>query len=305
MKILCLADLHLTEKKPQCRHDEENWMETINRKLKWIGMLAMKKRVFAITIAGDIFDSTNRCSHEFMSAVLREFRWLNDCIEGTHRRLLTIPGNHDLVNNDRSRILQSPYGVLQSADMTYPPQVYPYMDEMAYGDTKYEGIKPIVIGHYGLWHKEKPFKDAPDEGNVEWFVKNRLPKTCKLFITGHYHIPFVAKVNDTTVVNCGCPFRMRADLIDYKPTVTIADVDSDFNVTTETFEIPLQYGIRRDYIDDKKDRETALDEMVGNIEGDFEAGFNFKDNFYNLSKECENSTEINKEFERCANGYYN
>ena len=177
MKILCLADLHLTEKKPQCRHDEENWMETINRKLKWIGMLAMKKRVFAITIAGDIFDSTNRCSHEFMSAVLREFRWLNDCIEGTHRRLLTIPGNHDLVNNDRSRILQSPYGVLQSADMTYPPQVYPYMDEMAYGDTKYEGIKPIVIGHYGLWHKEKPFKDAPDEGNVEWFVKNRLPKT--------------------------------------------------------------------------------------------------------------------------------
>ena len=64
-------------------------------------------------------------------------------------------------------------------------------------------------------------------------------------------------------------------------------------------------GIKCDYIDDKKDRETALDEMVGNIEGDFEAGFNFRDNFFSMSKECENSTEINKEFERCANGYYN
>ena len=301
MKILCLADLHLTEKKPQCRPDEENWMNTIDRKLEWITELALQHKVDTIAIAGDVFDSVNRCSYEFMSSCIEWFRVWKTAYKFI---VVTIPGNHDLVNADHSRLAQSPYGVLMAAGLVTAPEFYD-MGGMYYGAQDYHGSEPVVIGHYGLWHKEKPFKDAPDEGNVEWFVNNCLPKTCKLFITGHYHIPFVAKVNDTTVVNCGCPFRMRADLIDYKPTVTIADVDSDFNVTTETFEIPLQYEIRRDYIDDKKDRETALDEMVGNIEGDFEAGFNFRDNFFNMSKECENSTEINKEFERCANGYYN
>lgn len=301
MKILCLADLHLTEKKPQCRPDEENWMHTIDRKLGWITELALQYKVDTVAIAGDLFDSVNRCSYEFMSSCIEWFRIWNTPYKFI---ITTIPGNHDLVNADRSRLAQSPYGVLMAAGLVTAPEFYD-IGGMYYGAKDYQGTEPIVIGHYGLWYKEKPYKDAPDEGNVEWFVKNRLPKTCKLFITGHYHIPFVAKVNDTTVVNCGCPFRMRADLIDYKPTVTIADVDSDFNVTTETFEIPLEYEIRRDYIDDKKDRETALDEMVGNIEGDFEAGFNFRDNFFNMSKECENSTEINKEFERCANGYYN
>lgn len=303
MKILCLADLHLTEKKPQCRPDEENWMMTLERKFKWLEDLVISKHVYTIIIAGDVFDSVNKCSHEFISFFIRRLKSLSDCTQS--ECIYAIPGNHDLLNADPARIMQSPYGVLLACDIIQYPETYSMYGIMPYGDTKYEGAKPIVIGHYGLWHKEKPFKDAPDEGNVEWFVKNCLPKTCKLFITGHYHVPFVAKVNDTTVVNCGCPFRMRADLIDYKPTVTIADVDADFNVTTETFEIPLEYEIRRDYIDDKKDRETSLDEMVGNIEGDFEAGFNFRDNFFNMSKECENSTEINKEFERCANGYYN
>lgn len=305
MKILCLADLHLTEKKPQCRPDEENWMATLERKFRWFEDVALHQQVDTIVIAGDIFDSVNRCSHEFMSFCITQLTALRDRIGAAC--IFALPGNHDLVNADHTRIIQSPYGVLKSCRLLQYPNIAPYSEigVMWYGDTKYEGISPIVIGHYGLWHKEKPFKDAPDEGNVEWFVKNCLPKTCKLFITGHYHLPFVAKVNGTTVVNCGCPFRMRADLINYKPTVTIADVDDDFNVTTETFEIPLEYEIRRDYIDDKKDRETALDEMVGNIEGDFEAGFNFRDNFFNMSKECENSTEINKEFERCANGYYN
>lgn len=304
MKILCLADLHLTEKKPQCRPDEENWIMTLERKFRWLEDVAIHQQVDTIVIAGDVFDSVNRCSHEFMSFCIRRLTCLRDRIGA--ECIYSLPGNHDLINADYSRVNQSPYGVLVACGiLQYPDLARSKIGIMFYGDTKYEGIKPIVIGHYGLWHKEKPFKDAPDEGNVEWFVNNCLPKTCKLFITGHYHLPFVAKINDTTVVNCGCPFRMRADLIDYKPTVTIADVDSDFNITTETFEIPLEYEIRRDYIDDKKDRETALDEMVGNIEGDFEAGFNFRDNFFNMSKECENSTEINKEFERCANGYYN
>lgn len=302
MKILCLADLHLTEKKPPCRPDEENWMETVERKLDWITDLIHEQKVDTVVIAGDIFDSTNKMSYEFMNTCLLWFSVLNS---PTWRlNVVSIPGNHDLVNADHSRVIQSPYGVLVATNFTRLPETIGF-GTIPYGESTYKGNASVVVGHYGLWYKEKPYPGAPDNGNVEWFVKNCLPKTCKLFITGHYHVPFVTKVRGTVVVNCGCPFRMRADLINYKPTITIADIDSDFNVTTETFEIPLEYEIRRDYIDDKNDRETALDEMVGSIEGDFEAGFSFRDNFFNMSKECENSTEINKEFERCANGYYN
>jgi hypothetical protein len=208
-----------------------------------------------------------------------------------------------MINNDQYRIHQTPFGTLLALELVDLP-LLAGMGEMPYGYKKYDGNEEIVVGHYGLWHKKKPYPGAPDTGNVEWFVNNCLPKTCKLFITGHYHVPFVTSVRGTVVVNCGCPFRMRADLINYKPTVTIANIANNGEISVTVHDIPLGCEIRRDYIDKKNEQETALDEMVGSIEGDFEAGFNFKDNFYNLSKECENKKEINKEFERCANGNY-
>jgi hypothetical protein len=97
---------------------------------------------------------------------------------------------------------------------------------------------------------------------------------------------------------------MRADLINYKPYVTIVTVDDDWTIHPKKYPIPLECEIRRDYIDDAKKQDEELDEMIGNIDGDFEVDFKFKDNFYKLSNECENKEEINKEFERCVNGYY-
>lgn len=300
-KIMCLADLHLTEKKPQCRPDNENWLTTVERKLDWILDLALEQKVDDIVIAGDVFDSVNKCSHEFMSMCIG---WFSTVSKVYNINILAIPGNHDMLNNDSNRITHTPYGVLLSARLIADPIFYKDYGSMYYGEERTTCVHPIIVAHYGLWHSERPYKGAPDRGNVEWFIKNCVPETCKLFITGHYHVPFVTKVNGTTVVNCGCPFRMRADLINYEPYVTIADVADDYSVTTSQYAIPLEYDIRRDYIDDKKDRESALNEMVGNIEGDFESGFNFRDNFFNMSKECTDKDEINKEFERCSNGYY-
>jgi DNA repair exonuclease SbcCD nuclease subunit len=217
---------------------------------------------------------------------------------------MAIPGNHDMLNNDRSRLSDTPYGVLVRAKLIKDPYSYYNYGSMYYGESKTDNVHPIIVAHYGLWFKEKPYANAPDSGNVEWFVNNCLPTSCRLFITGHYHVPFVTKVRNTVVVNCGCPFRMRADLIDYKPYVTIVTVDGDWNIHPKKHYIPLECEIRRDYIDDKKDRDDMLTELVGSIEGDFEAGFNFKENFYNLTKDLDNKVDINKEFERCINGFY-
>lgn len=300
-KIMCLADLHLTEKKPPCRPDNEDWMATMGRKLDWMCDLAVNNNVDFVVIAGDIFDSVSKCSHEFMSFTINKLHRLALCT--APKFIFAIPGNHDLVNADHTRIQQSPFGVLQACDIVSECMVSGF-GTMPYGTSKYTGKAAVVVGHYGLWFKEKPYPGAPDEGNVEWFVNNCLPKTCKLFITGHYHVPFVVKVRGTVVVNCGCPFRMRADLIDYTPYVTIVTIDDNNIIHPKKYPIPLECEIRRDYIDDVKQKDAELDEMIGSIEGDFEVDFKFKDNFYKLSNECKNKEEINKEFERCVNGYY-
>ena len=300
-KIMCLADLHLTEKKPPCRPDDEDWMATMRRKLDWMCDLAEEQNVDYIVVAGDVFDSVGKCSHEFMTFAAGALRKLG--YRSTPEQILAIPGNHDLVNADHSRIQQSPFGVLQACGVL-TDVMFPDCGVLPYGFTEYKGKARIVVGHYGLWFKEKPYPGAPDEGNVEWFVNSCLPKTCKLFITGHYHVPFVTKVRDTVVVNCGCPFRMRADLINYEPYVTIVTEDNDGVFHPKKFPIPLECEIRRDYLDNKKQQDAELDEMIGNIDGDFEVDFKFKDNFYNLSKNCENVKLINEEFERCVNGYY-
>jgi DNA repair exonuclease SbcCD nuclease subunit len=302
-KIMCLADLHLTEKKPPCRPDDENWLDTIGRKIDFMISLCKKHEVDMIVVAGDVFDSVGKCSHEFMTFCIHKLKQLAESSGGYS--LIAIPGNHDLINADHDRLNHTPYGVLEACGILASPTV-PYREfgVMPYGAKKYTGKQQIVIGHYGLWLREKPYPGAPDEGNVEWFVNNCLPKSCKLFITGHYHVPFVTKIRDTVVVNCGCPFRMRADLIDYTPYVTVVKVDDDWTVHHRKYHIPLDCEIRRDYIDKAKKQDEDLDEMIGNISGDFEVDFKFRDNFYKLSNECEHKEEINKEFERCVNGYY-
>lgn len=297
-KIMCLADLHLTDKKPPCRIDSEDWLSTVNQKLLYIARLAVEQNVHTVVIAGDVFDSVHKCGFEFMSIVLQWFM----LFKKFNIKVIAIPGNHDLINNDHDRLNQTPFGTLKALELVGSPDDIGF-GYMSYGAEDYSGKESIVVAHYGLWHKNRPFDSAPDAGNVEWFVNNKLPDSCKLFITGHFHVPFVVKYRDTVVVNCGCPFRMRADLIDYAPYVTIVRIEGN-EVHPKKFPIPLTNDIRRDYIDDKKSKEVLLDELVGSIEGDFEAGFNFKDNFNSLIENVKHKELIIKEFERCANGFY-
>ena len=46
-------------------------------------------------------------------------------------------------------------------------------------------------------------------------------------------------------------------------------VDTDM-MTVVSKKLPLSNPIRRDYIDDRNDRKEELNEIIGNIDGDFE-----------------------------------
>ena len=92
------------------------------------------------------------------------------------------------------------------------------------------------MAHKGLYLKEKTVPNRAWSGNVEAFVRECLPDTCRLLIAGDYHKPFITDVGGCKVVNCGSLFRLRADQIDYKPEVQVITVDDD----VENVRSPLQ-----------------------------------------------------------------
>ena len=62
--------------------------------------------------------------------------------------------------------------------------------------------------------------------------------------------------------------------------------------------LPLSNPIRRDYIDDRNDRKEELNEIIGNIDGDFEITLNYRDNFKKLTEALPNRSVIISLFER-------
>lgn len=294
IKILCLADLHLTERKPPCRLDNEDWIDTISRKIDFVAETSRNQSVDYIVIAGDLFDSVSGNSIAFLGQCMK---WLAQLNGACHHGVVAIAGNHDIINGSYGDIERSPYSLMETAGLLKAPSAADF-GSMLYGEKNSGATQAILIGHYGLYLKEKPYPTAPDSGNVEWFVNNCLPKTCRLFITGHFHKPFVVKVNDTVIVNCGSILRLRADQIDYEPYLTICTVD-DEAVRPKKYPVPLACQIRRDYLDVVREQKAELEEMVGNVDGDFEVTLNFKDNFYKLTDNLEDKDAINQEFERC------
>ena len=69
MKLIALADLHLSENTPPCRPDGEDLIATQARKLNFVADLALQEDVDYILIAGDLFDSWRTNSTEFFNAV--------------------------------------------------------------------------------------------------------------------------------------------------------------------------------------------------------------------------------------------
>ena len=74
-------------------------------------------------------------------------------------------------------------------------------------------------------------------------------------------------------------------------------VDTDM-MTVVSKKLPLSNPIRRDYIDDRNDRKEELNEIIGNIDGDFEITLNYRDNFKKLTEALPNQSVINSIFER-------
>lgn len=309
-KILALADLHLKENKPECRDEQEDWIATIDNKIQFIATLAKKQHVNHIIIAGDIFDSWRTNTMQFLIQCAGWLSQLNNACRGANGinrdgNLICIPGNHDSMGGNPDELKRSPYtlmanmGVFRHLDknqgMYYP--VY-YSDDLHDGTVKKNG-RPIIVMHKGMYYKDKPFDEAKEENNIEWFVKNCTSENTRLIISGDYHKPFSQEINGIACINCGSVFRLRADQIDYKPKATIIEYDMDSNLilNVEDYPLPLTYDIHREHIDEKKALYAKISGMMNTIDDSFELSLSFKDNFKHIIANDPNHDKLLTMFE--------
>ena len=313
MKILALADLHLRENKPECRAEEEDWLKAIGDKIHFIYQTAKENKVDYIVIAGDVFDSWRNNSMPFLCQCISWFKTLNIAAP-----VVCIPGNHDTMGGNLNELERSPYELFARMKVFNDASIGDFDVYNYQFEGKQVGKHPVVIAHKGLYLKEKPYPTAPDKGNVEYFVRNCLSDSCKLLIAGDYHKPFVTKIDNCTVVNCGSLMRLTAAQCDYKPAVWLCDVDDSVQVTKNSvqvtkndvqvtkndvqvtkIDVPLNYPVSRKHIDSVNARQEYLEDIIGSVEGDFEITLSFKYNFRNIVKDLDNSKEILNLFEEC------
>lgn len=292
IKILCLADLHLTDKKPPCRHKDENWIKAQSDKIKAIAEIAKRQKCDLCVISGDIFDYWD-VPYEFYNKVAQWLKLLKGSV--SYSQIIAIAGNHDCPEHDYKQLHRTPYQSLVEAEIIHSLGTKDIINEntlfmsFLWGQTEpvvnddLIGFPAIVLAHTGLWHKEKPFSHAKDSGNVLNFVSKMIPSSVKAVIAGDYHQPFDVKLRKEKqpiqIVNCGSMLRLEASQVDYQPTVAVLTIDDENSVSVERFPIPLGLPVSRDHIDSAKEQEVHLDGLVNSIDGDFEITLDFSKNF--------------------------
>lgn len=296
MKYLCCADLHLTDRRPDCRLEDEDWMAVLEAKLSF--MAAEAKRADAVIIAGDLFDLWGSVRFDLMNKCLV---WFNAIRNNTRQgKIYSIAGNHDCPNHsyEPQEINRSPYLTLVRAGILHDLHLEPIPEFCSCIYTNKENVKGegalICVAHRGLYLDKKPFPTAPDSGNVREFVQ-LLPRSVKCVVAGDYHTPFIAVVNGVTIINCGTLLRRRADQMDFKPSLWLLDSDS---MDVEKIPVPIVNRIRRDYIDDARETRQMLEEMVGGIDGTFEVVMDYRDNFTRMAGEMPDGDRMIELFNR-------
>jgi len=246
--ILC-SDLHLSEKAPVARAAEPDWFAAQRRPLDEIRDLSKEYRI-PVIVAGDIFDRWNASP-----AII------NFALEYLPNGVYAIPGQHDLPNHNINEIKRSAYWTLVEAGKIV---------DLSYGEPRgLRGVdgsgrsaeKLIVDGF--PWGQKIKSRERQDVGCIHLAVMHQYVFTSdansyfgvsidKLLSAvgsklkgyhavafGDNHKGFVAKYNNTVIMNCGTLMRRKQDERNYKPQVGLLKSDGT---------------IERHYLDVSEDR---------------------------------------------------
>jgi DNA repair exonuclease SbcCD nuclease subunit len=263
MKFLLTADLHLTERVPRCRLDDD-WMQTQIDHLDQIAKYANKYKV-PVAIPGDIFDRavvTDKVKSMFLQFVTK-----------VKAGVYAIAGNHDLPYHSWDNADSSSFGVVWNSGVLH------HLNEL--GSSAHFGEELSGVDNGLLFIHVLVFpsiKEAPPmDGDIviAQDLLNAFPGAQWIF-TGDYHHSFVYEKNGRRVVNPGCINRQKADVIDYIPSVMLIDTDAE---SIKQLEIKDDVAMVTDeYLKKEEERETRISAFVESVRSSEEVSLDFLSN---------------------------
>lgn len=273
--ILC-SDLHLTLKQPVCRNDDD-WMETQAFALAQIsvlqGILADQIGDFPpILCAGDIFDKWNP-PPELISFAFRNLP----------KRMLCVPGQHDLPNHRMDEMFKSAYGVLVEAERIHDLSLHQHNKQVSFHgfgwnqkiappDKSFKNSLKVAVIHKYVWKTGFSYAGAPESARIQSL--NAPLSSYNVAVFGDNHKGFSVRLkNGTEVFNCGGFIRRKSDEIHYKPQVGILYEDGSVKPHF------LKTDLDKFHPNTKRQEEEAFDmkDFLEQLEGLGEQALDFRE----------------------------
>jgi len=292
MKIMCLGDLHLTEKTPENRIDD--YPGTQYSKMEWILKLAKKEGCSAILQPGDFFNK-HTSPNFLIRKYIKLFKRYNVPIYATI-------GQHDIIHH-HSDIENTPSGILDASDVT----------TLVATPVKIENVTILSAG----WEQPIPEIEDPDSINIlithrmiinekkVWHAQETYEKSHQLLrttnfdliVSGDNHARFTdtlkSKDGNRHLVNCGSLMRGRIDQADHKPAVYIYDTGTK-ELEKHLIRIKkIEYVLDITKATEEKEKNEELESFLENLNTTVEIpGLEFTLNMIAYLKENDFETDV-------------
>ena len=267
--IFC-ADLHLMERTPLCRLDED-FLKTQEDKVNWIIDLQDKYKC-PVFIAGDIFD-VPRLSKE------SDIKWIQIFRQSEHG-IIAIPGQHDLPNHNIKNLSDSSLGVVAEGVDNFGLRAVPF--------GTLGGVRAIENREIGMIHKlihdNKSSRVKAEGKTISYSAKKILRENLEydVIVSGDNHMTFVVEYENRLLVNPGSMMRIKADQIDHRPCVFLYDADQN-KVFPEYFSIDKNV-VTREHIEKEQKHDERMDAYIEKLSDDDEEGLNFSEKMKSFLK---------------------
>lgn len=232
MKVLCCADLHISNKKPKFRKGD--YLKQCLDKFEFILKIASDTHA-VIVVAGDFFDSATvpYAVTEAVCSLIVQYK----------RPILMVPGQHD-VHFHNLDMSNTPMGILLSTLLMI--RVQPHTSYFHEGitfrgagwgeESKHPAENPtdFLIMHKMVVNKEPLF-----EGQTDYIEASKLMKEyswARCIITGDNHKPHIVETKKSLHINCGSMMRSSRSQTEHTPAIYLVDTRT-WNF--ETIHIPV------------------------------------------------------------------
>jgi predicted phosphodiesterase len=263
MKIGCFGDLHITDKKPRNRTDE-NYLETLCGKILWACENPLKE-CEVILQPGDVFDSFK--ANDFLKQHIIPF------LKALNKQFHMIYGQHDLRFHNSNK-LNTP---LRVAEVSGALNIL--------GKT-YEAVGPMVDAYGASWGEEIPEIENPEYTNIlvihKMIIKDEklweaqtghtmaqiLLRKNKfdLIVSGDNHQCFTDQHEDKWLVNMGSLMRSTIAQLDHCPSVAVYDTKTREVEVTEIPVKPSEEVFRIEEALAEKEKSEQLEAFIEKLE---------------------------------------